>query len=60
MQVFTIDVAFSDHDKLQQGIICAGVSRVTVLADDGDQASMIASQIVAARGSMPTATVHCI
>lgn len=60
MQVFTIDVAFSTHDLLQAGIICDGVSRVTVLAPDGDTAALIASQMVAARGSMPTATVHCI
>lgn len=60
MQAFTIDVAFSTHDQLQQGIICDGVSRVTVLADDGDQASLIAAQIVAARGSMPTASTHAI
>lgn len=60
MQVFTVDVAFSTHDLLQQGIICDGVSRVTVLAPDGDTASLIACQIVGCRGRMVTASTHCI
>lgn len=60
MQDFTIDVAFSTHDDLQKGVICSGVSRVHVLAPDGDTASLIAAQMVAARGSMPTASTHAI
>jgi hypothetical protein len=61
MQTFIVDVAFSTHDRLQQGIICDGISRVHVLADDGNDAQLIAAQIVAAaRGVMPTATTVCI
>lgn len=61
MQVFTIDVDFSTHDDLQRGVTSLGFRRVRVLADSGDQASLIAAQMVAAvHGVMPTATTHCI
>lgn len=60
MQLFTVDVAFSTHDRLQQGVICDGVSRVFVLADDGDTAALIAAQMVSCRGLMPTASTHCL
>lgn len=60
MQTFTIDVSYSTHYDLQKGITQLGFRRVRVLADSGDQASLIAAQIVACHGVMPTATTHCI
>ncbi len=61
MQVFTIDVSFSTHEALQRGVTSPGFRRVRVFADTGDQASLIAAQMVAAvHGVMPTAATHCI
>lgn len=60
MTAFTVDCAFSNHDALKDGIICLGVSRVQVLAENGDSTELLAAQIVACRGFMPTATIVCI
>lgn len=60
MTTFTVDVSFSTHDALQRGVVITGVSRVFVLANDGDDAQLVAAQITACRGVMPTATTVCI
>lgn len=56
---FVVDVTFSTHDDLKDGVIALGFRRFRVQADDDVQASLIAAQWVAASGVMPTAThVH--
>ena len=60
MDVFTVDVSFSTHDMLKDGVTCFSTSRVRVLAVSGDDASLIACQMVAARGWMPTASTVCV
>lgn len=64
MQTFIVDVSFSTHDALKDGIPSLGFRRFTIQAKDGDSASLVAAQWVAADritgGVIPTATmVHC-
>lgn len=59
MQTFIIDVQFSTHDALKDGIVSLGFRRFQIQDNDADHASLIAAQWVASSGSMPTATaVH--
>lgn len=63
MPTFVVDVEFSTHDALKDGIISLGFRRFTIQADHADQASLVAAQWVAADritgGVIPTAThVH--
>lgn len=64
MQTFVVDVQFSTHDALKDGITSLGFRRFRVLADDGDHATLIAAQWVAAdritSGVIPTGTMVCI
>jgi hypothetical protein len=48
------DVAVSTHDLLQCGISVADYRRVTVEADGYMDASLMALQLAAADGAMPT------
>jgi hypothetical protein len=57
MTTFVVDVDFSTHDALQQGVTSLGFRRFTVQAHDGDDASLVAAQWVAAAGVMPTRTM---
>lgn len=54
MFIFTVFVESSTYDAVKEGIVCAGVSKVTVLADDEIEASLIATQMVACTRVMPT------
>lgn len=56
MTVFSILVESSTHDDLQRGDTCTDVTRVQVLADDEITAMLVAAQMVAGRGRMPTMT----
>lgn len=56
MNRFRIDVSFSTHDALQQGIDVLGVRRVSVLAHNAADACLAAAQMVACHGLMPTGT----
>lgn len=63
MTEFIVDVSWSTHDLLKEGISEAAFRRFRVLATDGDNASLIAAQWVAAdritHGIIPTRTsVH--
>lgn len=61
MPTFIVDCEWSTHDALKDGIVALGFRRFQVLADDGDQASLIAAQWVAADritgGVIPTRTL---
>lgn len=61
MPTFVVDVEFSTHDALNDGICALGFRRFRVQADDGDQATLIAAQWVAAdritSGIIPTRTM---
>lgn len=63
MPTFIVDVEFSTHDALKDGITALGFRRFSIKADTGDHATLIAAQWVAADritgGVIPTAThVH--
>jgi hypothetical protein len=61
---FTIDVDYSTHDALKDGIIAVGFRRFVIDAPDADAATLIAAQWVAADrisgGVIPTRTYVCI
>jgi hypothetical protein len=61
MNIYTVDVAYSDHDLLKEGITESGFRRFRVLAPDGNTATLIAAQWVAADritdGTIPTRTM---
>ena len=58
---FTVDVDFvDDHDSLKAGRVCDGTHRVVVLADDGDDAILMATQIVGATQGIATCARICI
>lgn len=57
MTVFTVAVTFNTHDGLKDfGCDSDGLQFAAVLADDPDTATLIAAQMIAARGFMPTGT----
>ena len=64
MTAFIVDVEYSTHDALQQGICALGFRRFRLLAPDGDTAALIAAQWVAAdrisNGIIPTRTMVCV
>lgn len=62
--LFTIDVEFSTHDALKDGIVALGFRRFVIDAPDADAATLVAAQWVAADritdGIIPTGTHVCI
>lgn len=54
MTVWEFDVAVSTHDLLRDGFTVAQWRRVTVAADGYSEASLVALQMAACRGWMPT------
>lgn len=61
MDTFVVDVCYSTHDDLKEGRCEIGFRRFRVLASDGDEAGLIATQWVAAdrigKGVIPTRTM---
>jgi hypothetical protein len=54
-QQFGVEVEWAhDKDTLKEGKVHAGTSHVSVLADNPTEATLIAQQMVAARGHEPT------
>src|ERR1700746_286418 len=64
METFIVDVAYSTHDDLKEGRCEIGFRRFRILASDGQEAGLIATQWVAAdrigKGVIPTRTMICI
>lgn len=60
MSIFIVDVEWSTFDALKAGIVCVGDRRVLVLANDGDEAALIAAQMVACRDVKVTMTTVCV
>jgi hypothetical protein len=58
--VWEFDIGVSNHDYLAQGITVVEYRRVTVLADTFLQARLIASQLAASDGMMPTEALLCV
>lgn len=54
MTVFAFDVYGSTHDLLKQGVTEPYRHRVIVAADNRDEAALVACQMVACRGQIPT------
>ena len=54
MLTFTVVVATATHDDLANGLTAARYHRVDVLADTDTDATLIACQIAACHGGMPT------
>lgn len=48
MNTYIVDVEFSTHDALQAGITALGFRRFRLSAPDGDAATLMAAQWVAA------------
>ncbi len=57
MNRYTFDVDMSTHDALRRGVTALATSRVAVWAKDINEAALIAAQMPAARGYMPTQTL---
>lgn len=55
MFIFTVAVEFSTHDELKFGIN-DGLQFAAVLAATENEATLVAAQMVASRGVMPTRT----
>lgn len=55
MTVFTVAVTFNTHDGLQDGTP-DGLQFAAVMADSPTTATLIAAQMVACHGVMPTGT----
>lgn len=53
MRVYTVHVDVSSHDDLRDGVLVTCTSRVRVLADDMNDARLVASQMAGCHG-MPT------
>ena len=47
---FVVDVSWSTHDLLKQGVIEAGINTVRVLAETEDEAHLTALQITLCHG----------
>lgn len=56
--IFTVAVGFNTHDGLQTGQP-DGLQFAAVLAADDIDAQLVAAQLVACRGVMPTSTAVC-
>lgn len=54
--VFTVQVCVSSHDRLKEGITCAGDVTYQILAQTDTQATLMAAQITAGIYGMPTRT----
>jgi hypothetical protein len=54
--IFTVAVTFATHDEVKDGNPHAGLQFAAVLADDPITATLIAAQMVACHGVMPTST----
>ena len=52
--VYEFDVDVSTHDMLKRGVLVADRRRVTVVADDYRTASLVALQLAATDGALPT------
>lgn len=57
MAEFSVDVGYSNHDRLKEGIIEIGWVRVSVDARDEIDACLAAAQMVASTHGMPTRTL---
>jgi hypothetical protein len=55
-ETYRVVVEHATHDDLKDGRTATGVSLVEVVAQSQDEAFLIAAQMVAARGRMPTRT----
>lgn len=56
--IWTVDVEWvADHDSLKAGVIADGVHRCQVMAANESEAELIATQLVAALGPMPTSAM---
>ena len=58
--MFTVDVDYSNHDALHEGVTAIGWVRVIVAAADACEAQLVAAMMVACTHGMPTATYVCI
>lgn len=53
---FAVNVSWSTHDLLKEGVIERGVNTVWVLAHTDTEATLVAAQMTACHNVMPTAT----
>jgi hypothetical protein len=56
MFVFTVAVNYSTHDDLKNGLGEYGLQFAAVLAESDVEATLVAAQMVASHGVMPTRT----
>lgn len=54
MHVWEFDVGVSNHDLLKEGVIVRHYTRVSVAAESYTEARLVACQLAAAGGWMPT------
>lgn len=54
MLTFTVTVTTASHDDLRRGVLDATYHRIDVLADTTTEAVLVACQIAACHGAMPT------